>query len=182
MKLLPKDCLQACSILEHPIMNGSNDAPNHDLLRDILPVPTDLESVQTRQRWKPRKTNKGEAVDPEPETETGLGRYTLSKVPSGFAVTRGRPGAATPAELRITVAYDRRRGPPLAKYSPYDFKLNEAPMTVRVSGGQIMEQRLNRLVVKVTEPGFRVTVTGFDENRDLYVDVRAEEETDDPQA
>jgi hypothetical protein len=37
------------------------------------------------------------------------------------------------------------------------------------------QRELNRLVVKVTDVAFRVTVTGFDENRDLFVAVDAKE-------
>jgi hypothetical protein len=156
-------------------MNHSKETPNHDLLREIFFVPTKRAPSRPKEKWNARKRNKGDLVNPEPKPEPNLGSYTLSKVASGFAITKGQPGVPFPAEIRIAVAYDRRRGSPLAKYSPFDFKINETPLAVEVSGGQVTEALLNRLVVRITDADFRVKVTGFDENRDLFVDVDAKD-------
>ena len=100
----------------------------------------------------------------------------------GFTITRGEKDAVMPAMLEIAVAYDRRRGNPLKKYVSADFRLNEAPIQIAVSGAKLGERQLNRLFVKITQPDFQVSVTGFDENRDLFVDVKAKEVEDDSQA
>ncbi|MBI2949002.1 MAG: hypothetical protein HYY23_15280 [Verrucomicrobia bacterium] len=163
-------------------LNESDEEPDRDLLREIFSIPKRPETEEPKEKATTRKRKKGEVVKPDPKPEPRLRRYTLSKVTSGFSITRGHAGAPIPSEIRIAAAYDRRRGGPLAKYSPADFKLNEAPLAVEVSGGEIIEKQLNRLVVSILEPDFRVTVTGFDENRDLFVDVDAKEAPNDSKA
>lgn len=158
-------------------MNTPNELPDRHLLRDIFSIPKKPESAEPKEKWKPRKPNKGEVVkpDPDPKVEAKKRRFTLVKVAGGFTVSAGAPGAATPTSLEIAVAYDRRRGSPLKKYAPADFKLDEKPITVEIEGATVDQRELNRLVVKVTDVAFRVTVTGFDENRDLFVVVDAKE-------
>lgn len=163
-------------------LNESDEHPDRDLLRDVFSLPKPKELNDPKEKSKPRKRNKGEIMKPDPKIEPKKRRYTLSKVTSGFTITKGQAGAPIPHELAVAVAYDRRRGSALGKYAPADFKVNEAPIRVEVEGGKITEKQKNRLVVRVTEPDFKVTVTGFDENRDLFVDVDAKEAPDDSQA
>ena len=162
-------------------LSESDEKPDKDLLREIFSIPKKPESAGPKEKSKPRKRNKGEVVKPDPKVETKKKRYTLSKVASGFTISKGPPGSAIPAELEIAVAYDRRRGSALRKYSPSDFKMSEPPISVEVEGASITENQLNRLAVKVTQPDFLVKVTGFDENRDLFVDVDAKEASNDSQ-
>ena len=162
-------------------LNESDQQPDKDLLREIFSIPKKPESAEPKEKSKPRKRNKGDVVKPDPNIEIKKRRFTLSKVASGFTITKGPPGTAVLAELEIAVAYDRRRKSPLSKYFPADFKMNEAPITVEVAGASVTEKQLNRLVVKVMQPDFTVTVTGFDENRDLFVDVDAKEASNDSQ-
>ena len=79
------------------------------------------------------------------------------------------------------MAYDRRRGSPLKKYVPADFRINEAPIKIESDGAKVGERQTNRLVVNIQKPEFSITVAGFDENRDLFVDVQAKEDGDDSQ-
>lgn len=164
-------------------LSESDQQPDRDLLRDIFFVPKMPPTPQAKDKHKPRKRNQGETVTPDPRPEPRRKRYTLSKIAGGFTVKRGHPDALTPATLAIAVAYDRRRGSPLKKYSPDDFALNKAPISVECEGAEITHQQRNELKLRVVHSNFRVSVTGFDENRDLYVDVDPQDEdgTDDPQ-
>lgn len=156
-------------------LNESDDEPDRDLLRDIFSIPKPPESAEPKEKSRPRKRNKGEVITDVPRVEPRRRRFTLTKVAGGFTITRGAPDAAIPSSLEISVAYDRRRGSPLKKYSPADFKLDQKPITLTLEGAETDKRTRNRLVVKVTEAAFSVSVTGFDENRDLFVDVNAKE-------
>ncbi len=161
-------------------LNESDEQPDKDLLREIFSIPKKPESNDPKEKSKRRKRNKGEVINPEPAVEPKKRRFTLSKVAGGFTVTRGQPDALTPAALDISVAYDRRRGNPLKKYITADFRINESPIKIECVGAKPAERQKNRLVVNITQPDFSVTVSGFDENRDLFVDVKAKEEINDP--
>ena len=158
-----------------------NELPHHQMLRDIFSIPKQPESTKPKEKWRPRKRNRGEIIKPDPKMEPKKRRFTLSKVAGGFTITRGHPDAPPPAVLEIFVAYDRRRGSPLKKYVPADFRINEAPIKIENDAAKVVERQNNRLVVNIQKPEFSITVTGFDENRDLFLDVQAKEASDDPQ-
>lgn len=163
-------------------LNESDEQPDRDLLREIFSIPRKSDEDGKKEKAKRRKPNKGEIINPDPIVEPRKRRFTLSKVAGGFTITRGHPDAPLPVILEISVAYDRRRGSALKKYVSADFKVNESPIKVEVVGAKVAERQMNRLTVKVQQPGFNITVAGFDENRDLFVDVQAKEACDDPQA
>ena len=163
-------------------MKPSNSLPDYDLLRDIFSIPKRRAAAEPKEKFKPRKRNKGEVINPDPKVEPKKRRFTLSKVAGGFTITRGHPDAPLPAILEISVAYDRRRGNALDKYVPADFKINEAPIKTESVGAKVGERQKNRLIATIQKPEFSITVAGFDENRDLVVDVQAKEASDDSQA
>lgn len=163
-------------------LNESDEQPDKDLLREIFSIPKKPESDEAKEKSKRRKRNKGEVINPDPKVEPKKRRFTLSKIAGGFTITRGHPEALLPAVLEISVAYDRRRGSPLKKYVPADFRINEAPIKLESVGAKFGERQKNRLVVNIQQPDFNITVAGFDENRDLFVDVQVKEANDDSQA
>ena len=163
-------------------LNESDEQPDKDLLREIFSIPKKPDSDESKEKSKRRKRNKGETIKPDPKVEPKKRRFTLSKVAGGFTITRGHPDAPLPEVLEIVVAYDRRRGNALDKYVPADFRINEAPIKLESVGAKLGERQRNRLVVNIQKPEFSVTVAGFDENRDLFVEVQAKEASDDPQA
>ena len=76
--------------------------------------------------------------------------------------------------LRIRLAYDIRRGNPLAKFHPADADLraleqetNDGSVTV----DSVTAEAKKGLIIDVTlhKPEFRLDYTGFDADRDLYV-------------
>ena len=100
----------------------------------------------------------------------------MDKVTGGFVVmASGVDDAPVPEALEVNVAYDTRRGNPLKRYNVADFELGEAPVEIALSGLRLDECSGNRMVVALTDTDFRVEVTGFDPNRDLYLRVTPRE-------
>ena len=99
--------------------------------------------------------------------------WRLTRREGGFRIA-GRPA---PEELNrgieILVAYDRRSGSALRKYSHTDFQLDQKPVQIDAHGAQIEIPEPNRLIVYPDSDVFDVTVTGFDKNRDLFLQARA---------
>ena len=103
----------------------------------------------------------------------------MDKVSGGFVVmASGQDDAPVPEALEVRVAYGTRRGNPLKRYNVADFQLDEAPVEIALSGLHLDECGENRMVVMLTESDFRLEVTGFDPNRDLYLRVTAKEAND----
>lgn len=98
--------------------------------------------------------------------------WRLTRREGGFRLA-GKP---RPDELNrgieILVAYDRRSGSALRKYSVTDFQLDKTPVHIDVHGATIEIPEPNRLIVYPDSDVFDVTVTGFDHNRDLFLQAR----------
>lgn len=143
------------------------------LLLDIfsLPAPPEEEAPKTRKE-KPQPNSGDESEEPEPPSPTSR-RFTVQKVAGGFSVSKGGDNAQPPAVILIRVAYDIRRGNPLKKYNPADFDLRD--MQTSKEGVDILHLERNEIRIAIMDPDFRLTVTGFDENRDIYVRAVAQE-------
>lgn len=163
-------------------LNESDEQPNKELLQDIFFIPKKPVSDEPKEKSRPRKRNKGEVLPPDAKPEPVLKRFTLSRIAGGFTITQGAKGAVVPTALSVAVAYDRRRGSALKKYAPMDFQLHAAPIVIDTEEAVIADCANNRMTVRPSAKEFRITVTGFDENRDLFIDVRAKDSDNDSKA
>lgn len=93
-------------------------------------------------------------------------------------MTRGEPETERPAQLLIQAAYDVRRGDPLKRYEHFDFDFSSAEMLIHGEGVALTRTDKNEIVARITADDFRIRVTGFDANRDVYVRVRVQERDD----
>jgi hypothetical protein len=97
--------------------------------------------------------------------------FQLQKLEGGFRVAGAGPGVAIPRYAGVRVAYEVRRGNPFALYQPLDFEMNRPPIEVHIAGGELLSQQLNIALLRIDEPGFQLTVRGFDPRRDVRVKV-----------
>lgn len=86
--------------------------------------------------------------------------------------TEETPGLALPTDVRVLVAYDTALGDPFRLYEKYDFDLADRnTLGLEVNGAQLADVDSNAITLRLTDPSFVVTVSGFDVNRDLVVRV-----------
>ncbi len=156
-------------------LNETDEQPNKELLQDIFFIPKKPTSEEPREKSRPRKRNKGVLIPPNPKPEPVLKRFTVSRITGGFTITQGAKGSVVPSALSIAVAYDRRRGSALKKYAPMDFQLDAAPIVIETEEAIVYDLAFNRMIARPIASEFKIKVTGFDENRDLFIDVRAKE-------
>ena len=77
------------------------------------------------------------------------------------------------------MAYDTSRGSPLSRYSSEDFEVGKNPIEVTDTMNlDLVGVKGNEILARVLHPFFRISVRGFDTNRDLYVRVKEEAEGD----
>lgn len=119
-----------------------------------------------------------------PDRKKQLPRFAISKVDGGFTLKRPPPPkeprpAFEKFAIRIQAAYDVRSGSALRSYSPFDFDVAKAPVKIEQSGMRIISAVGKCIVAVVEDPEFRINVTGFDSNRDLFVDARVIKGEDD---
>jgi hypothetical protein len=158
------------------------------ILVDVFSLPAeadDPDAVNTKvkkdQGVKPGKKSPPTGEPPKPSPK----RFKVEKIKGGFRVRPGDPEAQAPKQLDIQVAYSIRSGNPLKKWNKADFELDKAPITLGndLKGITVLSQSGNEIKAEVTETDFLLSVTGFDENRDLFVKVTVpQEESDGDQA
>jgi hypothetical protein len=135
-----------------------------DFLQDIFFIP---ESIEEAKEEKP-ETPKPPKELPRPKPQI----FEASPILNGFLVVLSDKGVNLPVQAFIRMAYDIRRGNPFSNYHPMDFDLTNGTIKIAVTGGSIIDRGENHIRVSVNEGKFELRVTGFDEHRDLVVDIR----------
>lgn len=174
---------EAVATLVHAL-RALDEKPDPTLLLDFFSLPTpEEEELPARPEPRPKpKPSTGLPEEP-PILEPRKKRFRIQKVQGGFVITPGDTRIQTRARLHISIAYDVRRGNPLRKYHPADFRVNDPSIRFDPppQGMEILTKNDNHISVKILDPDFRLTVVGFDEKRDLYVNVKIEEVANDSQ-
>jgi len=126
-------------------------------------------------RKKSRKGKTPPDIPPVPEPKPKPVR--ISSIKNGFAVLPGSDASTVlfPVRCRIRAAYDIMSGNPFKKYNQFDFDFNRrGEISIRATSPQarILDRKSNTLEFEISDPDFRIEVTGFDPNRDLKIDLQ----------
>lgn len=160
------------------LLTEAGEEDDQEVLVDVFSVgtnegqpglPVDFESSTTTQ---PRSIGKERLKSLTAKRRTGRA-WRMTRRAGGFRIQgTGRPDAAEGA-LKIRIAYDRRGGNPLRRYTVTDFHLGQRPIQMECEGADAEVTESNELLIIPESPDFSVTVIGFDVNRDLYVQTLA---------
>jgi hypothetical protein len=152
----------------------ANDPDEEDssVLLDVFSLPVEEEDggKTKRRRSKPKGKDSGDPPDPPPAKPK---RFRIDKSRGGFVIRPGDSNAATPGRLVVRAAYDVRRGDPFSTWDPEDFRL--ASLATKCTDAKPVELDGNRMVFEIQGPEFEISFEGFDERRDVRVDVRVKE-------
>lgn len=138
------------------------------LLDDVFFVEEDLGAEEEEET--PVRPGRGRViVDPPPKSPRKP--YSITQAADGFKVQGNAAVEGTPSRLAMRVAYRVRRGNPFTRYSEFDFNVADDPINMVVKGAEVTLRSRNEFRLRVEDPGFSLTVTGFDRTRDLRVSV-----------
>lgn len=148
------------------------------LLRHLfsLDVPTE-EAVRNRE--PPPNAPSGPDASAGPTDVESAGRdrhFELQKLRDGFRLVGTANGANAPRFVAVAAAYEVRRGNPFAQYQALDFRMDLPPIKAQVTGATIVQQQGNRVVLRIDDPSFQLTIRGFDPRRDIRVRTMAADE------
>lgn len=157
LRFIKSSMVSALRILDQP-----SPGLYKDLLQDIFFVPERIEVEDEDTQVKP----------PKPEIPARPRLFDINKVARGFRVVLAKKEIKFPLQAVVRVAYDTRRGNPFSRYHLLDFNLADNAMQVDIAGGVVLERIQNRIKTSIEKPDFSLNVTGFDQHRDIIVDVR----------
>jgi hypothetical protein len=144
---------------------------DEDALQNFFWFEEPEEGKRKRKRKKPKKP------DPIPAIDRAKPLIHLNKVEGGFTLTNTDDFTddKLPHEVKVEIAYEVAKGNAFKKYNPLDFKLggrSEIKCTANTDNVEVISSKHNIMELEIKKLPFRLSVRGFDSNRDLKINVR----------
>ena len=145
------------------------------LLLDVFSLAADTDSQGYLVDYEMLKSAQEKARKTTPRDLKSKARprpFRVRRRKGGFRVFYGDRRAECPTAIDVKVAYDRRNGNPLRRYSEADFQFGDAQLEITNHSARVEVLSGNEIRLHIEDQDFDIAVTGFDANRDLYLDVR----------
>lgn len=148
-----------------------------DLLKNIFFIPIqddidDLTNVIDDDSHKDKKDITKKDVPPIPPPTKQMVR--VNKIPGGIKIFPYGITKDNLPKIELEIAYDTTRGNPLKKYQKFDFQLNKVPIKTVPKNCHFEFPESNVIRLDPYKEDFELTITGFDENRDLYFNIKTQ--------
>lgn len=160
------------------IVRGNDEKPVGGIATQFFSAVPDEGRTRPSTGSSGKGPDSGEKGKPkQPRTPAG---FTVARTKGGFNVRRTASHAAAPrpSTIKIRVAYDVLRGSAWNKWEPADFDFREQPSPISIEGMNVEARPVdgtgNKLILLIKGEPFTVSITGFDPNRDLIIDARAD--------
>ena len=166
------DAHQKTSTGEQPQqMDETAEEVDEDALQNFFWFEEPEEGKRKRKRKKPKKP------DTIPVIDRAKPLIHLNKVEGGFTLTNTDDFTddKLPHEVKVEIAYEVAKGNAFKKYNPLDFKLggrSEIKCTANTDNVKVISSKHNIMELEIKKLPFRLSVRGFDSNRDLKINVR----------
>lgn len=144
--------------------------PDLELLSELFPDP-DPKADSPGETPKPSKRG-GKKPNPDPSKPKKPKQIGIVKSSGGFTVTWKLNGVTPDDEklLQIEAAFDCSIGNAFKNWSPYDFVFEDVDeFEIEILGGEVIERKDNKILVKILSDDFQLKLSGFEEDRDVIV-------------
>lgn len=118
-----------------------------------------------------KKKNGGDVPTPSPDPPSRSVPIRIRERKGGFSIVPG-PGVndwTFPKIFQVKVAFEVIGADPFRFYSTHDFDFKDGDIVQEFSGAEVSTIESNILEITVQKPEFRLSFSGFDENRDIQV-------------
>ncbi len=155
--------------LQRPI-----DGIQKDLLLDFFSIPVETIEEDTKQKQS-RKKSSGNDDTEEPDIPTVIAKkrpILIEQISSGLKIYKNPDAKNVPESLRLKLGYDVPRGNPIKSYQDLDFDVSKSPIKIVQKGVTFTKKEKNELEFEIDKQNdFEILLTGFDENRDLFLKI-----------
>jgi hypothetical protein len=157
--------LQLCSVLAR-----KPDGSDKDLLNHLFSVPEPGDSK--RPMPKPKAGRPTPPTPPEVDQPKNF-FVECERMQGGFLIKPHPNALRPPAGIQIRAAYEVVSGNPFKRHHPADFDLlKKTGLQLEFIGLEETQAGPNRLNMRVTDNNFKLIAQGFDQHRDLIIEVR----------
>jgi hypothetical protein len=153
-------------------VRSGHDDTDLGVALDYWSLPVDHEPEGRNRKPKdPAPSGDGEVKQPTPPEPPPQRKVSLGNLVGGFTITPG-DGLTIGERVSAWVAYDTLTKDPLRKWIKSDFDVASDSISVDQTGARIVGRSNNHLEFEVVDvSSFKVSVSGFDRNRDIFVRV-----------
>jgi hypothetical protein len=150
-------------------LSSTETAIDRNLFSDLFFVDTGEAKSRTRKKPTVKKAPVDVTNPPTVKVDKGT-KFITSRIGGGFQVVAGDLCPPPPFRLRTKMAYESKTSRSSTKnWNKFDFDLKDTSMNVGMTSATIVEKAGQTLIVDISSTDFKITVTGFDTNRDLFV-------------
>ena len=147
-------------------LNSQSGSFDENLLRDLFPIPSPVSPVSPIKPPVGPVVVNPPVVNPTSKPELAY----VSAIDTGFSVQQSKSSPVKKGNvLKITMAYQVKRGNPFSKYSTFDFDV--ATLSARAANVVLLHRSGNEVYIEVRDANFEFRIWGFDPIRDLEVSV-----------
>ncbi len=154
------------------ILTQPQKGRDENLLKHIFSLPVEAAAVQDASPKRDAAAAGPSAAiisDGEFIETQGKNYLQLTPIKGGFNLAKKPKSKRVPRYITIWLAYEVRTGNPFNKYTPLDFDVARPPIEIQATGVALLLNKHNVIQIEVRKGNFKLTVTGFDTNRDLRV-------------
>lgn len=159
----------------HRILSKPPVGLEKDILNNIfyIPIEDEPEYTDAVDDDSKKDDNVGEPDIPDlPPAQRQM--IKIKKIPGGIYVYSVGLSKGNLPEVSLKIAYDTTRGNPLKKYRKFDFQLNKSPIVTKPTKCIFSITNANEIKLTPQSDDFDLTITGFDEKRDLFVTINTQ--------
>ncbi len=161
---------QLPSKIIHQITTSNIDLDSNffsDLFPDISAVGEKSDQGQNSQNTKPENPDRNISSNPN-------FIFRENRKNNGFIISLSEKGKQKGIlRINIKIAYGTNKGNPFRNYDVKDFDL-EKNIDVKLTSGKQISKQENQLSCQVNNSDFKVSISGFDPDRELKIDVGEE--------
>lgn len=156
--------VDAPKVLVGRLLESSGEV-DYDLLAEFFPLPSTDGFVSRKSRGRKTGTkDRDKPTDIQPPTRPLI----LTELADGFTLTRNPEVPLKSSRFEMHVAFDTETGNPFSAWEKYDFEIGKHGVTCECAGGSRVIDG-NKLTVSIRDDKFRLSVRGFDPERDLAI-------------
>jgi len=148
------------------------------VLLDFFSIPPEAQPGADVKRERPDKEGPGPKPDVKGKGPKTRRPYVIQSTDGGFVV-QADPSVPldVPHCVRLRAAYHVRAGDPFKRYDQADFDFAHN-IKAKLTGAKVVRNSKNIMLATITDPAFRIEMSGFDRRRDLRVEVTRAEDPD----
>ena len=156
VKFLPSELRQ--------LLTPSIAKPDPNVLLDFFSIPIAEPEPESPPPQPPKPPEPPPLPPPTPLT------FIVDKVDDGLCIRANPTADNWPANLLVVLAYADGTRRPDRSWDPLDFNLNE--FNIKHTGIGRLDRKDNQIALSDCDSNFTISITGFDQNRELDVSVK----------